>query len=155
MEPQMLTNNMIFRILPTQIPYFWEAIKFACKEADEVKKEEMQNYFNELLQALLSDKAQCFVALDENKILHSIAVTRIVVDKVQHKNELLVQCLYSMTMMDDESVRRYFSFIASFASQVKCELITYNSSNPRIWKIAEVLGCTERYRSFSYPVGGK
>jgi hypothetical protein len=155
MELPMHTNNTIYKILPTQIPYFWEAIKFACKEADEVKKEEMQDYFNELLQALLSDKAQCFVVLDENRILHSIAITRIVTNKMYRRNELLLQCLYSMTMMDDESVQRYFSFIASFASKVKCELITYNSSNPRVWQLAKVLGCTERYRSFSYQVGGK
>lgn len=151
----MLTNNSIFKILPTQVPIFWEAIKFACKEADEVKKEEMQEYFNELLQSLLSDKAQCFVVLDEKRVLHSIAVTRILVNKVQQRKELLIQCLYSLTMMEDAAVRRYFAFIASFAAQVGCELVTYNSRNPRIWEIAKVIGCTEQYRSFSYPIGGK
>ena len=79
----MLTNNSIFRLLPVQIVPFWEAIKFACKEADEVKKEEMSNYFNELLQALLSDKAQVFIVLDDKRILHSIAITRITFNKVQ------------------------------------------------------------------------
>ena len=37
----MLTDNLIFRVPAPQIPVFWEAIKFACSKADEVKKEEM------------------------------------------------------------------------------------------------------------------
>lgn len=151
----MLTNNSIFRLLPTQIVPFWDAIKFACEKADEVKKEEMPNYFNELLQSLLSDKAQVFIVLDSKRILHSIAITRINFNKVQQRKELLIQCLYSMTTMDDASVVGYFSFIAEFAKQEGCEMILYNSRNPRIWQIAAVLGCTELSRTFAFNLGGK
>jgi hypothetical protein len=151
----MLTNNSIFRLLPTQIVLFWDAIKFACEKADEVKKEEMPSYFNELLQSLLSDKAQVFVVLDSKRVLHSIAITRINFDKVQQRKELLIQCLYSMTTMDDVSVVKYFSFITEFAKQEDCKLVVYNSRNPRIWQIASILGCTELSRTFSFNLGGK
>ena len=150
----MLTNNSIFRLLPVQIVPFWEAIKFACKEADEVKKEEMSNYFNELLQALLSDKAQVFIVLDDKRILHSIAITRITFNKVRQIKELLIQCLYSMTTIDDTSLLKYFSFIVEFAKQEGCSLITYNSRNPRIWQIASVVGCKEISRTFAFSLGG-
>jgi len=150
----MLTNNRVYKILPVQIPQFWDAIKFACAQADEVKKEDAANYYNELLQLLLSDKAQCFVALDEKNILHSIGVTRILVDKVQDRKELCIQCLYSMSMISDEDLQRYFNFVIQFAKTAECKVITYNSKNPRIWQIATTIGCTERYRSFSYNLGG-
>ena len=151
----MLTNNTIYRVLPTQIIQFWDAIKFACKQADEVDKADMPDYFSEMLQALLSDKAQCFIVLDDKKILHSIAVTRIILNKVNFSKELHIQCLYSMTMMDNASLLRYFAFIADFAKKSDCVAVTYNSRNPRIWDIAKTVGCTERYRSFAFKLGGK
>jgi hypothetical protein len=154
MELQMLTENSIYRVLSTQIIDFWDAIKFACKEADELRLEDMQNYFNSLLQELLSDKAQCFVVLDDNRILHSVVITKIVINKAQNIKELNIQCLYSMTTISNSSALRYFKFIADFAKQENCSLVTYNSKNPRVWDIAKTVGCVERYRSFSYNLGG-
>lgn len=149
----MLTNNTIYRLLPTQVVPFWDAIKYACAQADEIKKEDAGNYFNELLQALLSEKAQCFIVLDNEKRLHSIAVTRIVTDKVQFQKELYIQCLYSMSAWDDESTRRYFYFVSQFAAQEGCKAVTFSSRNPRIWDIARITGCTERHRTFVYNLG--
>lgn len=151
----MLTKNTIYRILPVQIVQFWDAIKFACKQADEVNAEDMPDYFNELLHALLSEKAQCFVMLDEKKILHGIGITRIVLNKITFKKELHIQCLYSLTKMDSETLVRYFTFVADFARKMECVAITYNSRNPRIWEIARTVGCEERYRSFEFKLGGK
>jgi len=149
----MLTNNTIYRLLPVQIVPFWNAIKYACVQADEVKKEDLGNYFNELLQALLSEKAQCFIVLDDQRILHSIAITRIITDKVQFRKELYIQCLYSMSAWDDESTRKYFSFVAQFAAQEECKAVTFSSRNSRIWEIARVTGCVERHRTFAYNLG--
>ncbi len=147
-----MPTNTIYKILPVQIPLFWNSIKFACIKADNVKQEGMQVYFNELLQALLSDKAQCFVALNEDKVLASICVTRILVDKFYGNKELLVQCLYSMETISDEDVINYWKFIADFARVAQCKYLVYNTRNPRVWHIAEVLGCAERYRTFEYKV---
>jgi len=150
----MHTDNFIYRLPATQIVPFWEAIKFACVQADEVKMEDRADYFNELLQALLSDKAQVFVVLDSKRILHTIAVTRIIFNKVNLKKELLIQCLYSMTPMDNAAAIKYFSFAAEFARKEGCTRIVYNSRNPRIWELAALNGCQEQYRSFSLNVGG-
>ncbi len=151
----MLTNNTIYRILPTQVIQFWDAIKFACTQADEVNKEDMPDYFNELLQALLSEKAQCFIVLDEKKILHSIAVTRITLNKISFKKELYIQCLYSLSKIDNASLAKYFAFLVEFAKKAECVTVTYTSRNSRVWEIAHFVGCVERYRSFEYKLGGK
>lgn len=150
----MPTENYIYRLPATQIVPFWEAIKFACVQADEVKMEDRADYFNELLQALLSDKAQVFVVLDSKRILHTIAVTRIIFNKVNLKKELLVQCLYSMTPMDNAAAIKYFSFAAEFARKEGCTRIVYNSRNPRIWELAALNGCQEQFRSFALDLGG-
>ena len=90
----MLTDNFMYRVLATQIPMFWEAIKFACSKADNIEAELYRPYFNELLQALLSDKAQCFVVLDNSRVLQRVIITRIVQDKLRGDSELMIQVRY-------------------------------------------------------------
>lgn len=150
----MNTKDKIYRLLPTQVPRFWEAIKFSCMKADNVMPKDMSAYFNDLLQDLLSDKAQCFVVLDDKKVLHSIAVTKIMTDKLFRRKDLFIQCLYSVKTMNDESLAKYFSFITQYAVQEGCHAISFNSSNPRIWEIAKTINCSEQYRNFVYPLGG-
>lgn len=151
----MRTDNMIFRLNSTQIIPFWDAIKYACVRADSVPKSEMQSYFNNLLHDLLSDKAQCFVVLTPGRILNSVVITRVTADKFLTVKELHIQCLYSMATLSNEDLIDHFSFIGDFAKSQGCKLITYHSSNPRIWEIAEVLGCEEQFRSFSLDLGGE
>jgi len=150
----MLINNSIYRVLPVQIIQFWDAIKYACIQADELKAEQYLKYFNELLQALLSDTAQCFIVLNNDRVLHAIAVTRITINKVQLQKELDIQCLYSMSAMSDSELRKYFKFIANFATQEECKVITFSSRNSRIWQVANTVGCTERHRTFIFELGG-
>lgn len=150
----MLTDNLIYRVPAPQIPVFWEAIKFACSKADAVEEKFYVVYFNELLQALLSDKAQCFVVLDEKRILHRIVITRTMYDKLKGDTELVIQCMYSMTRMTDEEIQKYFAFAISTAKSLGCKRITWKSSNPRIWEWAEIVGCFPQTRIYSYELGG-
>lgn len=147
-------RDLFYRILPGQVPYFWEAIKFTVVKTDEVDESSRPFYFNELLQALLSEKAQCFVVLDINKILNAILLTRIIIDRVSQQKELFIQNLYSMKTVSDDNLRFYFNFIKKFAVKEDCRVLTFNSRNPRIWDIADVVDCYERYRSFACKVGG-
>jgi len=150
----MPINNSVYRLLAVQIPMFWEAIKYACIEADEVDKKDYANYFNDLLQALLSDKAQCFVILDKDRILHGVAITKIVTDKILLKKELTLQVLYSMRPVSDAELFRNLKILRDLAIQEGCFAVTFQSRNPRIWEMAKISGCTERNRSFIYEVGG-
>jgi hypothetical protein len=154
MELPMLTDNLIYRVPAPQIPVFWEAIKFACSKADAVEEKFYVVYFNELLQALLSDKAQCFVALDEKRILHRIVITRTMYDKLKGDTELVIQCMYSMTRMTDEEIQKYFAFAISTAKSLGCKRITWKSSNPRIWEWAELVGCFPQTRTYMFELGG-
>ncbi|MHA1481893.1 MAG: hypothetical protein ACTSQA_00460 [Candidatus Heimdallarchaeaceae archaeon] len=148
----MLTDNTIYRVLPTQIPVFWDAIKFACIKADEIEADTMFSYFTELLKALLSDKAQCFIALDKNKILHTIAITRIVCNAVFKTQEFNIQCMYSVSPVKDRMLQKYFDFLVTVAKDLKCDSITFYSKNNRIWEIAKTVGSVERYRYFIYAI---
>ena len=145
---------MIIRILPTQIPQLWEQIKFACVQADEVNKEDMPSYFNELLHALLSDKAQCFIRLNDDRTLLGLIITRILVDKITGRKSLFIQALYSWKNVEDKEWQDDFSFIREFAKHEQCERISFESRNNRVWKIAEFLGFKENLRKFTLNMEG-
>ena len=150
----MLTNNFVYKLLSFQIVHFWDAIKYACIQADEVDKKDLASYFNELLQSLLSDKAQCFVILDEQRILHGIAITRIVLDKVRSKKEVLLQSFYSMRTVNDTETKKYFSILFELAKKENCTGITFSSRNQKIWYMANLVGCKETNRNFTFELGG-
>ena len=150
----MLTNNFMYRVPAPQIPMFWDAIKFACSKADNIEEEFYSAYFNELLQALLSDKAQCFVVLSNERVLQRVIVTRIVQDKLRGDSELMIQCMYSITKASYEDVQKHFALAVSTAKSLGCKRLTWKSSNPRIWEWAEMVGCFDQTRIFSFNVGG-
>jgi hypothetical protein len=144
---------MFIRLLPTQISAFWETIKYGCVKADEVREEDMPRYFNELLHALLNDKAQCFVILDEQKILLGFFITRIIVNKFSGRKELFGQIFYSMRSIIDEEAIKYVNVLSQFAAKEDCCAFTFSSRNFRIWELAKVTGCEESSRNFELMLG--
>jgi len=150
----MNTDKTIYRVLCMQVPVFWEAIKYCCVQADEVPEKSRPLYFSKLLQDLLSDKAQCFLVMDGEKILRSIAITRIIGNNVTGEKELEIQCLYSMDKISNSEIRKYWSFVWDFAVKESCEEVVFSSRNPRIWELAREVNFTEKIRRYSYRVGG-
>lgn len=151
----MLTKHNIYMLLPVQIPMFWEAIKYSGVHADEVDPKDYAAYFNELLHALLSDKAQCFVVLDENRILCSLFITRLFQDKAVDKKKLQIQCLYSMSTMTNDEANKYLAFIIKFAKKESCVEVMFNSRNSRVWELAEATNCVMKSRTYAYIIGGE
>lgn len=149
-----MSKDIICRILPVQIPQLWEVIKFACVQADEINKEEMPQYFNELLHALLNDKAQCFLKLDDDRTLLVLLITRILVDKIIDRKSLFLQCLYSWKSVEDKEWQDNFNFVKEFARREQCKFIFFEPRNPRVWKLAELFGCQETNRRFVFEIGG-
>jgi len=139
---------MIIKIIPNQVPYFWEAIKFASTQADEVNSKDLQPYLNELLHALLSSKAQCFVALDDKKVLTGILITRLGVDKITGDTFLLLQSVYAWKALSNEIWREAYELFSAFARKEKCKYLLLTSRNPAIWERVENLGFRESNRTF-------
>ncbi|MDP2159444.1 MAG: hypothetical protein Q8K02_03110 [Flavobacterium sp.] len=137
-----------------QIPSFWETIKFCCVQADEVESKDLQPYFNELLHSLLNEKSQCFVKLGDDKTLLALSVTRILIDKITGQKSLFIQILYSWKRFEDKEWQEGFNFIKEFAEHEQCKYIYFEPRNPRIWEMAEFLGCQESNRKFIFNIGG-
>jgi hypothetical protein len=143
-----MVNSMIIKLIPKQIPAFWEAIKFTVKNANEVEDRHFQQYCNELLQALLNEKAQCFARLSDERVLEALLITRIQENKQTGERFLYAQSLYSWQVKPLNQWEGDFKFVIDFAKASGCQYISCQSINPRMWEIYERIGLRELQRTF-------
>jgi len=139
---------MLIKILPSQVVQLWEVIKFVATKVDEVDKENIQPYLNELLHALLNEKAQCFVRLDDNREIIALAITRILRNNITGEKYFQVHCVYGFKSASDDVWKRDWEVLRDFAKKENCSYMGFQSRNSRIWDIAKLIGMTEAYRIF-------
>jgi hypothetical protein len=139
--------SMIIKLLSKQIPTFWESIKFATVQADEIDARDLQPYLNELLHTLLSDKAQCFIALNNERILKGLLVTRVMVDRVTSRKHLLLQSLYVWEKLNDADWREAYNVVKEFAEKEQCKSLSFSSRNPATWLRMDIFGFKEKTRT--------
>jgi hypothetical protein len=143
---------MFIKLLPSQVPQLWNQIKFAALKTDRLDDKDKEPYLNKLLAALLSDKAQCFIRLSEDRTLLAIVITRITADEISGAKALLINCLYSFQGVQDQEWIDDLEIIKGFARKVDCKKIITFSNNQRVFDLASTLGFNERYRSFGLEV---
>src|SRR4030042_3600426 len=140
---------MFIKVPPSQIPMLWEQIKFAAVSADRVNESDIPNYLNALLESLLSDKAQCFVRVDEQRMLLAVVVTRILQDGMTGDKSLLIQCVYSFKPVNEDEWLVNMNIVEDYAIKLRCKKIIAYSNNQRVFELTSQLGFQERYRCFA------
>ena len=138
----------IIRLLPQQIPFFWDAIKKASAEANQFKEKDFQVFFNNLLHGLLNDKSQCFILMDDNRILLGLIVTKIIFNKITGSKELEVLSAYLWEKIGESEWAKFYTFVREFAQHADCNKIIFKSGNPKIWTICNKLSIPEVSRNF-------
>jgi len=145
---------MIIRLISTQIPQFWNIIKYGAVRADGVQKDHNEFYLNELLLNLLNDKSQCFIRLSSERIVQAVMVTRISYNKLTGKKYLFFQNLFSFSLVSDNEWQSDFIFMCKYAKQAGCERVSFETSNSRIVELTTRLGCQESFKTLSFNLGG-
>ena len=146
----MASKTSRIKLLPAQVPVYWELVKYIVVKVDEVKEKDLQPYLNELLHSLLNNKAQCFLGLDEKRNITGVWITRLMIDKITGEKYLFAQALYSFKFIDDENRKQEIDFIKEFAKKEQCSYISFRSRNKRIWEIGKLNGFREDFRTFSF-----
>jgi len=136
------------KLLPTQIPVYWELLKHITVKVDEVDEKNLQPYLNELLHALLNGKAQCFLGLDDKRTVITVFITRLMIDKITGEKYLFIQNMYSFKVADNESRKQDIDFLKEFAREEQCAYMAFRSRNKRIWELGEITGFKEKARIF-------
>lgn len=141
---------MFIRLLSADIPRYWELIKFACVKAEEVDAKVMPAYLHDLLVALMSDKAQAWIRVDENREIVLICVTRILFNAQQDEKYLYMQVGYSWKRLPNNVWFRDFNILKEFGKQVGCSYIGTMSRNSRVWELMLTAKFVESTRIFAY-----
>jgi hypothetical protein len=141
---------MFIQLLSVDIPRYWELIKFACTQAEEVDAKLMPAYLRDLLVALLSDKAQAWVRVDDNREIVLICVTRLLYNQQQDEKYLYMQVGYSWKRLPNEVWFRDFDILKKFGKQQGCNYIGTMSRNSRVWELMLTAKFAESARIFAY-----
>ncbi len=146
---------MVIRLLPDQIPMFWETIKFAVTRSNVIQEQLIEGYFIELLHSLLNSTSQCFVCLNEDRQLQGLLVSDLTKNKITGIKTLVLRALYSWSLLSNEEWQIVVNLLKEFTRVVGAKYVTFTSSNPRIWDLALRFGCREQPKAFIYEVGGE
>jgi len=132
---------MIIRILPTQIPIFWEAIKFAQNKVNGTDEQT----FNNLLYKLLNSKTQCFVRLDDNRQLMCLYLTEIYTNHDSGEKSIALDLIYGFQVMSQEVWENNEAAIIKFGKSEKCTKFygMIKTDNKMMMQIAKRFGFKE------------
>ena len=142
--------NSRIKLLPAQVPVYWELIKYIVVKVDEVDDKDLQPYLNELLHSLLNNKAQCFLELDDGRNVVGVCITRFMADKITGEKYLLIQNAYSFQTADNETRKQSFDFLKEFAKKEQCSYMSFKSGNKRMWELGRLAGFKEKTRVFEF-----
>jgi hypothetical protein len=142
--------NSRIKLLAAQIPVYWELVKHITVKVDEVDKENLQPYLNELLHALLNGKAQCFLELSADRKVVGVCITRITVGRITGEKYLFIQNAYAFESADNEIRKQSFDFLKEFARKEQCSYLSFKSGNKRMWQLGEMAGFKEKTRVFEF-----
>ena len=146
---------MLIKVTTNKIPDAWELIKFVATQTSVIDKDDLQAYGIELLHSLLSNKAQCWIRSDDDfNEIKSIAITKIISDRITNKKSLLIQNFYSFSRNSEEEWVNNANTFLEFAKKQKCSTVSFISTNPRIFELGERNGYKESYRKFDLVIDG-
>lgn len=144
---------MIVKLTPTQIPQFWEVIKFVIAKL--VKVDDYQSIFNYALYKLLNDKAQCWVRLNKDRKVIAVIVTEIQVNKITGYKQLYGSLLYSWRPTGNDEWVEDFNFIVKFATKEQCKQIVCETAVERAGQLYKLYGFKESLTTYTLKINGE
>ena len=131
---------MTVRLLPEQIPQYWEYIKYAAVLASGHKDEaKIKQYCLGLLVNLMTDKYQCFFGLGEDRRLMFLVIGSLLQDAGNVKRYFL-EVIFGFEPTSKEWKREHLEPIRAFAQNIGCDELVSIASNPKVWAVADQMG---------------
>ena len=147
---------MFIRVLPNQItrktdptvPVFWEVIKYAITQVDEVDKKYLQTYLTKTLHKLLNSRMICFVKLDEKRNLDLVVLAEIFINDLSQEKNLSIECAYAFKKSSLTEWTEIINELKKFGRSADCTEMELVTSNAKVREIVEQNGLIETKRAF-------
>ena len=138
----------IIRVPVTQVPQFWEVIKFASVHSDNINEDVLQGYCNTLLVKLLTGKLQAVIKIDDARNVEAIIIMGFEVSNLSGAKSLVFYNFYSWKSNSLAEWKNAFMSLLVFAKAENCKKIIAHTYNPRLWQMAESAGFKETSRQY-------
>ena len=118
----------MIKITSTQIPRFWEVIKYSALHSDQVDKKYQTKYCINLLIDLLSERKHCYIIKEDSKIA-VVVIISFYIDKGLDINGVCVSNLYSFTTNARKYIPSIEDNVIEIAKKNGCKVIITETSN--------------------------
>jgi hypothetical protein len=125
---------MITQLLPDQIATLWNYIKFAFEESIPPSADKKAYDSNNVLTALLSGKAQCWVVYEKTtngRKFEGVVITEVIRDNIMETRNLLIYSIYGSNI-SNRSWREGLVALAKWGIRKGCKAIVGYTDNKLI-----------------------
>ena len=139
---------MLARLTPDQVSNFWDVIKVAVEQSHPPFVGEKEDRDNNILQALLEDRMDCwmdYTTNGEGSVLNVILLTTVTVDDCSGERCLLIYSIYGYRRSDGLSWVNGIETLKKWARYHGCQKIIAYTNSARVLAITEKLGFTKDY----------
>lgn len=143
---------MIVRLLPMQIPIFWDHIKHALKKVEKLGTDNERGVYSHVFAKLMADKMQGFVIGTETTV-DGIIITEILENDITHDLSLVVRVLYAFEDVDNQTWRKAIGLVKKVAKHEGCYRVLMYFSNPKIVQMGIDYGFQEVSKVLECSIG--
>jgi len=143
------TGELEFILLPSQIPQFWESIKYAYVQSGAYKEEHIPALLNRLLVNLLDSSYVCGVTLTYERKLESVVILNVVEEEITNDRSLFIDAVYSFLPADKDKWDKKIIRCIEYAKMQDCKRIKGQTGNQKLIDIISKLGVREESRIYS------
>jgi len=127
---------MIIRLDSDQIVLFWDMIRKAAIEANQIPEKHQQDYAINKLTRLLSGNSQAWVGytIDDikGKNIKCIILTSIIDEKNYGIRVLNIESIYGFRLITLDVVEKIYAGLEKFAKSTKCDVMSGDYSFSRV-----------------------
>lgn len=139
---------MLVKLLPEQIADNWESIKYALQDVRAPGFYEKVVRMNDILEALLADRLQCWFYFRENGDIAGLVITEIRTDVLGMFRHLLIFLLYAFVDSHMTEWASALETLMEYARASKCVGIEAFTDNEKFVPLATKLGFGQRIYLF-------
>lgn len=143
---------MIYRLLPEQVPVYWDTIKYAATQANRLTTDaKLPVYLTNLLANIMSEKTQVWLCVSEDKTIKTVLLTRIFKDAGDMPH-LMIDVAYGYAPTTEADKADYIGLMNDFAKSQDCGTVFAYTSNTIAANAMVKMGMAEAFRVFQKEV---
>jgi hypothetical protein len=140
---------MLYKLQNVQIPKYWEIIKFAAVNADEIKYADVPDYCVRLLLDLLNTKVECILSLDKDKNIQRVLLVSMIEDEVTKDKKLMLRNIYSFVKSPPNVWKEETGVVFEWAKKTGCTKVFLTTANRAVAGLANLYGMSEASKNFN------